>query len=84
MPQTRVPSNPSARPAEDAARDGGRPDPSEDLLEACRRAVSRVLAELPDWDRHVLEEHRTEVVEVTHRETRAALEEIRGVLDRVA
>jgi hypothetical protein len=84
MPQSRVLSRPSGRPAEDVACDGGRPDPSEDLLEACRRAVSRVLAELPDWDRHVLEEHRTEVVEVTHRETRAALEEIRGVLDHVA
>jgi hypothetical protein len=57
---------------------------SEDLLAACQRAVSRVLEELPAWDRQVLEEHRARVVEVTHRDTRAALEEIRGVLGRVA
>ena len=56
----------------------------EDLLEACQRAVGRVLAELPDWDRQVLEEHRARVVEITHRETRAALAEIRGVLRQVA
>jgi len=57
---------------------------SEDLFEACQRAVSRVLEELPAWDRQVLEEHRAEVVEITHRETRAALEEIHGVLRPVA
>jgi hypothetical protein len=57
---------------------------TEGLLEACQRAVSRVLAELPERDRQVLEERRAQVVAVTHRETRAALEEIRGVLDRVA
>ena len=56
----------------------------EDLFEACQRAVSRVLDELPARDRQVLEEHRAEVVEHTHRETRAALEEIRGVVGRVA
>lgn len=55
-----------------------------DLFEACQRAVSRVLAELPAWDRQVLEEHRAEVVEITHRETRAALDEIHGMLRRVA
>jgi hypothetical protein len=59
-------------------------NPSAGLLEACQRAVSRVLAELPERDRHVLEAHRARVVEATHRETRAALEEIRSVLDRVA
>jgi hypothetical protein len=58
--------------------------PFEDLLEQCQRAVGRVLAELPPRDREVLEEHRARVVEVTHRETRAALEEIQGVLERVA
>jgi hypothetical protein len=58
--------------------------PFEDLLEQCQRAVGRVLAELPARDREVLEEHRARVVEVTHRETRAALEEIQGVLERVA
>lgn len=58
--------------------------PFEDLLEQCQRAVGRVLAELPARDREVLEEHRARVVEVTHRDTRAALEEIRGVLERVA
>jgi hypothetical protein len=70
MPRSRVPN--------------ARPDPSEGLLEACQRAVSRVLAELPDRDRRVLEEHRARVVALTHRETRAALEEIQGVLHRVA
>jgi hypothetical protein len=54
---------------------------SEDLREACRRAVSRVLAEMPARDREALEEHRARVIEGTHRDTRAALEEIRGVLD---
>ena len=57
---------------------------AEDLFEACQRAVGRVLAELPAWDRQVLEEHRAEVVEITHRETRAALDEIHGMLKRVA
>jgi hypothetical protein len=57
---------------------------SEDLLEACRRAVSRVLAEMPARDREALEEHRARVIEGTHRDTRAALEEIRGVLNQVA
>jgi hypothetical protein len=46
--------------------------------------VSRVLAELPAGDRAVLEEHRARMVEVTHRDTRAALEEIHGILERVA
>lgn len=55
-----------------------------DLFEACQRAVSRVLDELPARDRLVLEQKRAEVVEITHRETRAALEEIHGVLRRVA
>lgn len=77
--------SPVPNPRRTAGRQSGRrADPSEGLLEACQRAVSRVLAELPDCDRRVLEEHRARVVEVTHRETRAALEEIRGVLHRVA
>jgi hypothetical protein len=84
MPRSRVPNTPEEPPAEGGGRLATRVDPSEGLLEACQRAVSRVLAELPDWDRRVLEEHRARVVEVTHRETRAALEEIRGVLHRVA
>jgi hypothetical protein len=82
MPRSQVLSKRPAPAGKD--RVGARADPSDGLLEACQRAVSRVLAELPDRDRRVLEEHRAWVVEVTHRETRAALEEIQGVLRRVA
>jgi hypothetical protein len=57
---------------------------AEDLFEACQRAVGRVLDELPAGDRQVLEEHRAKVVEITHRETQAALDEIHGMLRRVA
>ena len=80
MQGRRVPSASERRPTGRAASTVA----EEDLLEACQRAVSRVLAELPAWDRQVLEQHRAEVVELTHRETRAALEEIRGMLRRVA
>jgi len=57
---------------------------AEDLLEACRGAVSRVLAELPERDRRVVEGHQAEVVAATHRETLAAIEEIVGSMERVA
>ena len=81
MPRRRARKTPRRRVVTPRQLTAGR---SEDLLAACQRAVSRVLAELPAWDRQVLEEHRARVVEVTHRDTRAALEEIRGVLGRVA
>ena len=80
MQGRRVPSASERRPTGRATSTAA----AEDLFDACQRAVSRVLAELPAWDRQVLEQHRAEVVELTHRETRAALEEIRGMLRRVA
>jgi hypothetical protein len=46
--------------------------------------VSRVLAQLPAGDREELEKHRARIVEVTHRDTQAALEQIHGALERVA
>jgi len=56
----------------------------DDLLEACRTAVSRVLSELPARDREVVEDRRAEVVAATHQATRAALEELVGAMRRVA
>jgi len=55
-----------------------------DLFETCRGAVDRVLAALPARDRLVVEDHQAEVVAATHRETRAALERLFGVLQQVA
>ena len=83
MPQKRARRTPLRRaPRRQRATD--RAAAPEDLLEACRRAVSRVLSGLPAGDREVLEKHRARMVEVTHRDTRAALAEIHGVLERVA
>lgn len=56
----------------------------EDLLEACRGAVSRVLSELPAHDRQVVEGHRAELVAATHREIRAAIDDIVGAMRQVA
>ena len=84
MPRKRAQKPPRRRAVTPRRLTAGRTAPSEDLLAACQRAVSRVLAELPAWDRQALEEHRARMVEVTHRDTRAALDEIRGVLGRVA
>lgn len=72
-----------ARP-EPPPRDGTPPDLDDDLLEACRGAVSRVLSELPAHDRQVVEGARAEVLAATHRETRAAIAEIVGEMQRVA
>ena len=80
MPRRRSPERPRAR----AVRSDVTAGPPEDLLQECQRAVSRVLAELPERDREVLVQHETRVVEMTFWETRAALAEIQGVLDRVA
>lgn len=80
MQGRRVPSASERRPIGRAASTPS----AEGLFEACQRAVGRVLAELPERDRQFLEEHRAEVVALTHRETRAALEEIHGMLRRVA
>jgi hypothetical protein len=63
---------------------GHRGNDHDDLLEACRSAVSRVLSELPARDREVVEGRRAEVVAATHRATRAALEELVGAMRRVA
>ena len=71
-------------PRQGAVRSDATTGPSGDLLEQCQRAVSRVLAELPAQDRQALVPHETRVVEMTFWETRAALAEIQGVLDRVA
>ena len=76
-PRPKTPRAPAVRPDVTSG-------PPEDLLEQCQRAVHRVLAELPARDREAVEEHLARVVEVTHRETRAALEEIHDLLERVA
>lgn len=58
--------------------------PDDELLEACRGAVSRVLAELPAHERQVIEGRRAELVAATHREIRAAIDDIVGSMRRVA
>jgi len=61
-----------------------RTDLDHDLFETCRGAVDRVLAALPAPDRLVVQDHQAELVAATHRETRAALERLFGVLQQVA
>jgi hypothetical protein len=84
MPRRRQRRTPRPLPLARRASEAAPAAASEDLLEACRQAVSRVLAEMPARDREALEVHRARVIEGTHRDTRAALEEIRGVLNQVA